>query len=867
MEGRNKGMEMPIFYNRISRYRYPVESTTAVNLKPPGREESRTASSWPAALGIATTAFVGAGQPSVASTMRMMRRLSSKSSSKRASRRASRDDSTADDRLRLDQGFDSSRGDEAEEHTNQAAARASDDDMDEDELESYLSSLEETTAPSAAYSPPSVRPPTHSSTEAGAVPSLLSPSEGYGYFSLSPARPELRNVRGRASPLMRPSSSVQRGTTSTSMTGALNTKLAAHLRGLRQHFEQADEQGSGLVDLPGFQAAVRAMGVAASDARCAAAFLELDFDRSGTISYDEYVRFALREALSASFGKVVDLFRKWDADGDGHVSKAELQRACDEIGFDAPTEDLDALFEQYFNADGSGKVAYTAMQQLLQKRPPPAAAAGTSTSRTDSGRQSGTARRESAKRTDVLEKAAAMLGGSAAPAVTKAAVTTTPAITPARRNSGAPSPVPVPVQHLSTSDQQAHTAMEQLRADAEARLVRSRERAEHHAKRAAELEARAAEARAALAEAAERAKAAEAQAQAEAAERAKAVALEAQVSAQEQTLQASAHTCMEVGRLVSRDVSRDVSGDVSGDVSRDQLDANSEIVAFYDANQGLTATAEKLAADELATAAADPAVAVGTDTVVGGSWRQGDRSASTAHAAPPPVEAAQEQLPAQGKRAAWTRASPTPSEGWDKALTTSGGSNTGAAGRVQSAVNEWGRAIGGGLDTLSDSAAAKAWHATPGARTVAASAAAAEAAAASRSLDAAPQPTTAASPAAREASPRAEAPVAHEGLAQGPAQGSSSTPAPDPLRRSSRRGTSQSASGAAEASAERTTSQLARGDPPSSEVSAARAQPPSSEVSAARAQPLSVAPPADLGDVLLGFASKVLCGFCVGRAD
>ena len=210
-------------------------------------------------------------------------------------------------------------------------------------------------------------------------------------------------------------------------------------------------------------------------------------------------------------------------------------------------------------------------------------------------------------------------------------------------------------------------------------------------------------------------------------------------------------------------------------------------------------------------AAADPAVAVGTDIVVGGSWRQGDRSASTAHAAPPPVEAAQEQLPAQGKRAAWTRASPTPSEGWDKALTTSGGSSTGAAGRVQSAVNEWGRAIGGGLDTLSDSAAAKAWHATPGARTVAASAAAAEAAAASRSLDAAPQPTTAASPAAREASPRAGAHVhvAHEGLAQGPAQGSSSTPAPDPLRRSSRRGTPQAASGAADASAEKTTSQLA----------------------------------------------------------
>jgi Ca2+-binding EF-hand superfamily protein len=151
-----------------------------------------------------------------------------------------------------------------------------------------------------------------------------------------------------------------------STTSALKKKLAGNLRGLRRHFEQADEDGSGTVDKFEFRAAVRAMGVVASDERCDAAFLELDFDRSGTISYDEYVRFALREALSASFGKVVDLFRKWDADGDGHVSKAELQRACDEIGFDAPTEDLDALFEQ-FDADGSGKVSYQEMHKLLRQ--------------------------------------------------------------------------------------------------------------------------------------------------------------------------------------------------------------------------------------------------------------------------------------------------------------------------------------------------------------------------------------------------------------------------------------------------------------------------------------------------------------------
>ena len=47
----------------------------------------------------------------------------------------------------------------------------------------------------------------------------------------------------------------------------------------------------------------------------------------------------------------MDLFKTWDKDGDGTVSKAELRRACMALDFDAPRAELDAFFES-IDADG-----------------------------------------------------------------------------------------------------------------------------------------------------------------------------------------------------------------------------------------------------------------------------------------------------------------------------------------------------------------------------------------------------------------------------------------------------------------------------------------------------------------------------------
>merc|ERR1719272_1223165 len=72
----------------------------------------------------------------------------------------------------------------------------------------------------------------------------------------------------------------------------------------------------------------------------------------------------LVELLSANAARVIDLFREWDEDGDGRVSKKEFRRALPLLGLQVPREEVDALFDSW-DPDGSGSLVMAELRERL----------------------------------------------------------------------------------------------------------------------------------------------------------------------------------------------------------------------------------------------------------------------------------------------------------------------------------------------------------------------------------------------------------------------------------------------------------------------------------------------------------------------
>jgi len=79
----------------------------------------------------------------------------------------------------------------------------------------------------------------------------------------------------------------------------------------------------------------------------------------------------LANALRKHAGKVLDLFRDWDDDGNGEVSRAEFHRAMPALGLTVPKKDIDQLFTEW-DTDGGGAIGYKELSKILRAKPPAA---------------------------------------------------------------------------------------------------------------------------------------------------------------------------------------------------------------------------------------------------------------------------------------------------------------------------------------------------------------------------------------------------------------------------------------------------------------------------------------------------------------
>lgn len=99
----------------------------------------------------------------------------------------------------------------------------------------------------------------------------------------------------------------------------------------------------------------------------------IDTDRDGRISTREYLVWSLRDALARSAGRVLTIFRAWDEDGSGTVSRREFRKAIRGLGFDFCGDEgaVDEVFDE-MDGDGNGTLSFKEVSDGV--RPPRATA-------------------------------------------------------------------------------------------------------------------------------------------------------------------------------------------------------------------------------------------------------------------------------------------------------------------------------------------------------------------------------------------------------------------------------------------------------------------------------------------------------------
>jgi hypothetical protein len=88
----------------------------------------------------------------------------------------------------------------------------------------------------------------------------------------------------------------------------------------------------------------------------------LKLDPTGETTIAQQIAAALRSAA----GRVLDLLREWDKDGDGEISRQEFHEAMIKMGLEAPKKDIDDLFSEW-DSDGGGTLEFKELKEILAK--------------------------------------------------------------------------------------------------------------------------------------------------------------------------------------------------------------------------------------------------------------------------------------------------------------------------------------------------------------------------------------------------------------------------------------------------------------------------------------------------------------------
>merc|ERR1711991_275910 len=135
----------------------------------------------------------------------------------------------------------------------------------------------------------------------------------------------------------------------------------------KEAFMIYDKDGSDTLDVRETGQLLRALGMTPTHIQVREIVREFDADKSGTLSFDEFLNlYAKYKAPPSSSKELLEAFKVFDINGDGSISASELSEALTTLGDPLPEVQVKELIKT-LDKNGNGKIEIAEFVAFLVK--------------------------------------------------------------------------------------------------------------------------------------------------------------------------------------------------------------------------------------------------------------------------------------------------------------------------------------------------------------------------------------------------------------------------------------------------------------------------------------------------------------------
>ncbi|XP_011413059.3 calmodulin-like [Crassostrea angulata] len=136
----------------------------------------------------------------------------------------------------------------------------------------------------------------------------------------------------------------------------------------REAFRLFDKDGNGSITTDELITILKNLGQNPTDAEISEIVGEVDADGNGNIDFPEFLLLmSKREKDEETDDDLLEAFRVFDRDGDGHISTTELRMVMLNLGEKMSEEEVEHMIEEA-DEDGDGQVNYEEFVKMMTNR-------------------------------------------------------------------------------------------------------------------------------------------------------------------------------------------------------------------------------------------------------------------------------------------------------------------------------------------------------------------------------------------------------------------------------------------------------------------------------------------------------------------